>query len=245
MKTRKLLKYHQKIGLMSVIVVILLSITGILLNHTEELSLKKQSVNSHFIQNWYGIELPKKSQVFKLGEDWVSVYGNHTWVNQTQLNDSKTTCAANIPIGYFLCSETHGLLYTEQWELIDRISYPAEKQAPKLFNQSPQLTISFADNTQWQLNEEFTQLQQVSNLTSQDFSQVTLPKEIEKQIEAHYQSNGINWERLLLDLHSGRFFGSLGVWIIDLFAILFVVLGITGIWIWQKQTAKKSRTNYK
>ena len=42
----------------------------------------------------------------------------------------------------------------------------------------------------------------------------------------------MNLEQILLDLHSGRLFGSFGVLVMDLAAILLVVLSITGFVAW-------------
>ena len=42
-------------------------------------------------------------------------------------------------------------------------------------------------------------------------------------------------ERLLLDLHSGRFFGRFGPWVMDAAAVLIVLLGVSGTWIWLRR----------
>ncbi|HEY5646171.1 MAG TPA: PepSY domain-containing protein [Pseudomonadales bacterium] len=39
-------------------------------------------------------------------------------------------------------------------------------------------------------------------------------------------------ERLLQDLHSGRAFGSIGVWVVNLASLALMVLAATGLWIW-------------
>ena len=47
-----------------------------------------------------------------------------------------------------------------------------------------------------------------------------------------YRGTGLTAERTLLDLHSGRIFGKWGVYFVDLIAVLFVFIAITGIWMW-------------
>ena len=45
----------------------------------------------------------------------------------------------------------------------------------------------------------------------------------------------ISWERLLLDIHSGRVLGSLGVVLVDLMALLFMLMAASGVWIWSRR----------
>ena len=49
----------------------------------------------------------------------------------------------------------------------------------------------------------------------------------------------LSWERFLQDLHSGRFFGPLGVWVMNLASLLFVVLGFTGLILWSSTRGKR------
>jgi hypothetical protein len=48
----------------------------------------------------------------------------------------------------------------------------------------------------------------------------------------------ISWQRLLLDLHSGRWFGAYGVWLVDLAAVILLFLALSGCWIWFSKTRK-------
>ncbi len=43
-----------------------------------------------------------------------------------------------------------------------------------------------------------------------------------------YSGDGIPLDRLILDLHSGRFFGSIGKWIYNLATIGVLILSATG-----------------
>jgi hypothetical protein len=42
---------------------------------------------------------------------------------------------------------------------------------------------------------------------------------------------GVSWERFLLDLHAARFLGPLAVWFNDLAAVLILVLAMSGAWL--------------
>ncbi len=38
----------------------------------------------------------------------------------------------------------------------------------------------------------------------------------------------------MLDLHNGRIFGGFGVFLIDAAAVLFLILAVTGVWMWAR-----------
>jgi uncharacterized iron-regulated membrane protein len=40
---------------------------------------------------------------------------------------------------------------------------------------------------------------------------------------------------VILDLHSGRLFGRIGVWLFDIAAILLILLALSGTLIWMKR----------
>ena len=57
-----------------------------------------------------------------------------------------------------------------------------------------------------------------------------LPETLRNVLIKQYRGMGVSWERLLLDLHSGRLFGKIGVLIMNIAAVLMLLLAITGVW---------------
>ena len=45
----------------------------------------------------------------------------------------------------------------------------------------------------------------------------------------------LTFERVLLDLHSGRIFGRAGPLVMDAAAVLFIALALTGFWMWLRR----------
>jgi hypothetical protein len=58
----------------------------------------------------------------------------------------------------------------------------------------------------------------------------TLPSDIRTQIPA--PARWLSWERVLLDLHSGRLFGQAGVWVVDAVGVLLITLASSGTLMW-------------
>jgi hypothetical protein len=59
-----------------------------------------------------------------------------------------------------------------------------------------------------------------------------MPETIEKQLAAYFHGLGVSVEQVILDIHNGHIITKLGVWILDIIAILMVLLSLTGLWIW-------------
>ena len=55
------------------------------------------------------------------------------------------------------------------------------------------------------------------------------------------QSGVISWEKLILDIHAGRFLGVMGVLFMDLVAVIFMLLAATGTFIWFKKRDNRRR----
>ena len=52
-----------------------------------------------------------------------------------------------------------------------------------------------------------------------------------------FRGKGLSVERVIIDIHSGRFLGKYGIWIIDVVAIFFLVLSTSGWCVWFKRRA--------
>jgi hypothetical protein len=62
-----------------------------------------------------------------------------------------------------------------------------------------------------------------------------LPEQLENILLKLYRGKGLSFERMLLDLHSGRFFGGFGIYFIDLAALCLISLALNGAWMWLKK----------
>lgn len=52
---------------------------------------------------------------------------------------------------------------------------------------------------------------------------------------------GLTVDRVILDIHSGRFFGTLGPWVMDAMAVLFIILSVTGVYMWWHRSRELKR----
>jgi len=61
-----------------------------------------------------------------------------------------------------------------------------------------------------------------------------IPKDLVEQLLILYRGKGLPLERVILDIHSGRILGQAGVLLIDFMAVLFLLLAMSGAWMWFK-----------
>ena len=88
----------------------------------------------------------------------------------------------------------------------------------------------------WVADEELLGWQRVDDdrKTVQWSSPVPTPDMLRQQIAQHHRGDGLNVERLLLDLHSGRIFGPLGILVYDLMALAIAFLALSGLVVWYR-----------
>jgi len=244
---RSLINIHQKIGLSAIIILIILSVTGIALNHTEFFSLKKQTVTQQWLYSWYGLKIPELKQQASLetgGQTksetlWASQFDTDIWVNEKRVTQGELIGLGVTSFGYALVLKQNTLLLSPELELIDMLNNPnAERVSIK--TQKP--LVLAINNELWQLNPELTDWIRSDQTTTDQMpakQNQLLPSEIKEKIENNYYQQGLNWERVMLDLHSGRLFGPIGVFIVDIFALLLIVLSISGYYIYRKRKPQR------
>ena len=237
---------HRWSGLSAFILLLSLAITGIMLNHTEELELNQSYIKNTWLQNWYGIKMPQQQNFIKLDNAQIAQIGKKLYLNQSYLLNEKSPLIGAYKSHDFIIIAMKKALYlfTLEGDLIEKLD--SEKNLP-----SPITHIGFSELTQssGQLIIEVNQQYYTSNddflswtkIQTKEFYPLELenPENIDKTFYQNaYLGNELNLERVILDLHSGRLLGNFGVYLMDLAAIILIMLGLSGIWIWSRRFRK-------
>lgn len=218
----------------------MLSVTGIALNHTEELAMDEKFVTSKWLNQWYGIKPPQIETAFKVEQHWVIQAGGSIYFANQQIDDGQLLGAVKAEFGFAVATQQKILLLDAEQNLIDIL--PFSQPAQKAYGKSNALQIEFANNQYSQPNDDWTELQPIENISLKVLKPVeNYPDSLQQQIDLITYSKGITLERLMLDLHSGRFFGSYGHWVVDGFAIIFLVLSLTGFVLYLKRSNKRPK----
>jgi len=236
-KQNRLVTWHRRAGLTAALFILILAITGLLLNHTSSLELGKHNVDSRLLQAWYGIELPDRSRHFKADYHAISQLDEQLFINGKPLLKQQQQLlgvAAN-KLFVALAFEQELLLVTLEGELIERITkLPGPENSITTIGQdnNNQLALQLG-NKIFISDQELLNWQELTGEQNIKWSQpIKVETDFENQTIAAYQNQALSYERLLLDLHSGRLFGSWGPYLMDMAAMAMILLALSGLWRW-------------
>jgi len=233
-------RWHRYLGLTTVLFLVMLSITGILLNHTEELKLAKRYVQSEWI-----------SAAFPIADDviWISFISNKLYLNQQLIHGSYEQLggAVNMQQGFIvILIGEQILLITAEGEIIERLT-PTEG-LPTGINllglTTDKQLIAQTPSGLYKPDDDFMTWEKVADKPKlQWIKPQSPPLNLQQALITQVSEQIIPLERLLLDLHSGRLFGIWGVYFMDLVAILILILASTGLFMWLQRQRRHLKFN--
>lgn len=238
------LRWHRRIGLACLLVFLMVAVTGVLLNHTKYFELGGKHVHHPKLLKHYGYNVPTVSS-FRVNGYWLShLGGDYLYRDAEQLAYCPEQLVGAIKLRNDLviaaCNDQL-LLLSPAGEVIERLgdTYGVPTPIEKLGYCDKELCLKSGgiayradvDHLNWQI------------LTMQSPPQWSMPerpdKHLRHKLKQKNMGDGPSLERLLLDLHSGRLFGDIGVWIVDLSALGLVLLSLSGFYLWWKQFSRR------
>jgi len=228
--------WHRYLGLCSALFLIVLSVTGLLLNHTEDLQLDSHYIKSKPLLNWYGVSVDERLLSFKVNNHWITQTDNRLFFDAQQIQQLDTTLIGAVSLGdmIVIALQNKILLLTPHGEIIERIGHadgaPAGMQAVAIFNDE-QLLIRAAHGN-YMTDSQFLDWQDSHAEPKAWVSAASLPQTLRGRLLDTVRHSILSQERVMLDIHSGRFLGPWGVYLVDAAAIMFLLLTGLGIWVW-------------
>ena len=207
------------------------------INHSNGLGIDQRKVSQSFVLGWYGLGKPSNIQSYLVGDDWISFAGSQLYINDKSVSTIQGGVGA-VSSGdlYIAASGDELLLLDHDGNLVERLPWASISEAPieaiglqlnktVSVRSAGQVWLADADLLNWQRAEE--------PITSLDWSSSQVaPDELQESITHLYRGDGLSLERVLLDLHSGRIFGAIGVLVYDLLALALGFLSISGLVLW-------------
>jgi len=229
-------RWHRRLGVLAAFFVLVLSATGIVLNHTAELGLDRRFIDWPWVIKAYGDDsgnLP----AFQLGEHWLTRAANgRVYFDAQEVAPCSGKLVGAVVAGELLyagCAEEL-LLITDSGELVESVNastgLPVPLQAVGLIES--QIVVQ-AGGIWWLADldlMDFSHRAPAGGAVIRQLVPDQLPDAMRAKIPVPDQ--WLNWERLLLDLHSGRVFGRVGVLWVDGVGVLLVGLAVSGIAMW-------------
>ena len=236
---RQFWHWHRRTGLLSAGVLIVLCITGVVLNHSAHLALDQTSVRAPWVLKAYGINVP----VFKglvLRDHWLTQVGSMLYWHDQALGG----CEGNL-LGAFEGDQFWWVACSGSIVLFNQANERVESIDANLGLPTPISAAGFC-GTEFCIHASAAYLVDLNALQWQPTALPLHAKALQPlpaALQAHYQllyvGDNLTWERVFLDLHAGRFLGAPGPWILDAFVAIFLFLSASGFYLWY--SAKKSK----
>jgi hypothetical protein len=247
-KTRKNLRsvfqWHRYIGLTAFLFVMMLVVTGIMLNHTERLTLDQTYIKSDLLLDWYGIDSPQLDIAFRTANHSIIQIGERVYMDRRPLDDHAAALRGAVEAGGLIVVAIDGevLLLTPQGKLVERLGdaqgVPSRLRAIGR-TQGGRVVVDAAHGLHT-TDQDFLSWQRYAGKGPVAWSQAQPPpRALVQDLQRHYRAHILPMERVMLDLHSGRILGSWGVFVIDAAAVLLFFLGISGCWLWYERYQKR------
>ncbi len=226
---------HRSVGIVVFLFVIILSVTGILLNHTSDFKLDQRYLSKPWLLEHYGLNRVDADAVFLLDQRVISQFGDQVFVDAKPVTNVYRPLLGGVVLDeiYVLATDDALILLNPDGEFIERMG--AESGVPPviqnigLFHGDPVLQTR---DGMWRGGFLLDDWERIS-LQGVGWSvPEPMPASVEKQLATYFHGFGVTVEQVILDIHNGRIITRFGVWLLDAVGILMVLLSLTGFLLW-------------
>ena len=245
-------RWHRRFGLLAAVFVLLLVVTGIALNHTDLLTLDRRFVENRWLLSLYGAAEQQptafpvaNSPATSEASRWISrTAGGHLYLDEVEVASCRGELfGALVQNGVLLVAcEQELVLITSDGQLLETISSSTGLPVPLTGLGRAGAAAAIKTEVGW-LRADVDRLTFTPDLPSgviiQQLTGGKLPATIHDALPKG--ARWLTWERLLQDLHSGRLFGSAGVYFMDFIALCLASLASSGVAMWFLHRRRKGR----
>ena len=238
---RSLYIWHRYFGISTALFVIVLAITGLVLNHTDELALDASYVESSILLDWYGISAPEDLASYRSGSISITAVGEQIFWNKQRLTHFSAPLTGMLTYNDFVIVAATGTLslFTPDGELVEKLGgvagVPTGISAVGITPRGL-LAVRSAEGI-YLTDENLLEWSRADDTEVVWSSSAPTSPALKTALQKAYRGTGLPLERIMLDLHSGRILGRAGVYLMDAAAIGFLLLAASGIWLWIRRRA--------
>jgi hypothetical protein len=231
-------RVHRWLGTIAALFVLILSATGIALNHSSDWDLDSRYVSSGWLLDAYGFRAPEIGASFVDRGYRVTLLGGRLYLGEREIAEGVDVLTGLVALDPLLLvtSRQQVLLFTVEGDLVERMSVPSDLQGPveRAGRAGNQAVIAAAGRNYGTDSDvsRFVPLE-IPNPTEIDWSvRSAPPASLVNRLKEQYRGRGLSIGRVIADVHSGRVIGILGPFLMDAVAILLIVLSLSGLLLW-------------
>lgn len=231
---------HRWLGIAAALFVLLLSVTGIALNHSSDWRLDRRYVSWDWAIDALGVHTPEPSVSFADNGHRVTQIGERTYFDACEIGSGMESLGGLVMLDtlFAIASGESVILLTADGELVQRFDVSAElpgtierigrADGRPVLESGGDYFIGDADATAfdaWPDGAEATVAW--SSPSEPSRRRIAVLKE-------HYRGRGLTVERLLIEIHSGRILAAAAPLVLDVVAAGLILLSISGLYVWMR-----------
>lgn len=226
--------WHRWLSLLIILPLLPIAVTGIVLNHVDNLGLDRHYVEHAWLLDWYDIDLAPPETGYRVEGRWITGYEGALWLDANRIGDTETALVGATASDDLLAAATHESLWLllPGGEVVDRLRLQQLPGPPQALSQADGKLLLRTGSGQFQSDNAGLNWQPTTQAWPESARTQALPPAVAAEIQRQAERQSLTWEQVVLDLHSGNALGGLGVLIADLVALMLVVLALTGSWLW-------------
>jgi len=239
--------WHRRIGLVAIVLVITLAITGIMLNHTEKFKLDESYVSASWLLNWYGIEPEDAPVSFRVNNHSLSFWHHRLFFDGKDIltHEQNIHGAIGAETYIVIAMDNELILLTNEGEFIETVNTGISfSNIQRLGIKYKRPVIETSDPLYFMADEHILDWDVILNEDIVWSSPISLSDEEKEKLLNAYRGRGLKLERVILDLHSGRIFGKYGIYMMDGAAIALLWLSLSGLWVWSSRRRKMKKKRH-
>lgn len=217
---------------------VLIALSGLLLNHADRLGLSHTAAGPWLLK-LYGVELPPVHAAFTAGDVMFATSADTLYANGKPLAKSVNRLIGAVAVenAIVIATGNEFFITTTDAALIERFAPGALQPMRELGTDGRRVIVAFAEGYA-EFDADQMNLGVAADIALDDvaWSRPTVPTAQQaQQIGVAALGQAINWERVLLDLHSGRILPGLGRYLADITALALLYMCFSGIVLWTRR----------
>lgn len=237
-RVRPLTRWYRVLGIASILIVSITVLTGLALNHGDALDLSHRHPHNAVVDKLYHQSVRNLPDGFSTPRGWLTQLGAVIYL------DTRALAEHDAPlVGALVLKDALLLAYSD-----GLVQYDTDNKMVESYGALDGLALPL---TRLGTNADAAIIETAGGARRFDFRQGTtgtvakqamiewatparLPHELVASLAENYRGEGVSYERVLLDLHSGRLFGPYGEWIVDGAALCLLTLALNGTYMFFK-----------
>lgn len=237
-------RWHRYTGGVASVFLVVLAFSGFVINHVDDLGLADTQLTWRPLLQWYGLA-QKTGPVIAFQVDGKPIAWADGMIRLGQSRGGLDIPFASEPVGVVsaeplivVAAEREMLLLSGDGSVVERLQSENLPGDIARLGQSDGMIYTLASGRLYRTNSSFLGWKAAASTIRPGDIDWSIPAALTgralRQWQEGYQGEGLPLERVLLDIHSGRFWGN-GRWLSDLAAVAILFLILSGLINWRRR----------